>query len=50
VAGESFEEVRELVEDGVSFAPASAADDRGEAFDETRFANVRVEHYVRARR
>jgi predicted RNase H-like HicB family nuclease len=46
VAGESYEDVRRLVEDGVPFALASAAEDRGEAFDEARFATVSVEHYV----
>jgi predicted RNase H-like HicB family nuclease len=48
VAGETYEEVRRLVEDGISFALASAAQDRGEAFDEARFASVSVEHYVPA--
>jgi predicted RNase H-like HicB family nuclease len=48
VAGESFEEVRQLVDDGVTFALASAADERGEGFDEGRFASVTVEHYVPA--
>ncbi len=48
VAGETFEEVRALVEDGVAFALASAAEDRGENFDEDRFADVTVEHYVPA--
>ena len=48
VAGETYEEVRQLVEDGVSFALASAAEDGGEAFDEERFASVTVEHYVPA--
>lgn len=48
VAGETFEEVRALVEDGVAFALASAAEDRGEDFDEDRFADVTVEHYVPA--
>lgn len=48
VASESFEQARQLVEDGVSFALASAAEDLGESFDEARFAAVKVEHYVRA--
>jgi predicted RNase H-like HicB family nuclease len=48
VAGESYEEVRQLVEDGVSFALASAAEDRGEVFDEDGFASIRVEHFVPA--
>jgi predicted RNase H-like HicB family nuclease len=48
VAGESFEQVRQLVEDGVSFALASAAEDRGESFDEACFADTKVEHYVPA--
>jgi predicted RNase H-like HicB family nuclease len=48
VAGESYEEVRGLAEEGVPFALASAAEDRGEGFDESRFAAVTVEHYVPA--
>ena len=48
VAGESYDEVRQLAENGVSFALASAAEERGEAFDEERFAAVIVEHYVPA--
>lgn len=48
VAGESYEEVRRLAEDGVSFALASAAEDRGEAFEEDAFASVSIEHYVPA--
>jgi predicted RNase H-like HicB family nuclease len=48
VAGQSYEEVRLLVEDGVSFALASAAAERGEDFDESRSASVTVEHYVPA--
>jgi predicted RNase H-like HicB family nuclease len=48
VAGESYEEVRQLVEDGVSFALASAAEERGDGFDESCFASVSVEHYVPA--
>jgi predicted RNase H-like HicB family nuclease len=48
VAGETFEQLRALVEDGVRFALASAADERGEDFDEDRFAGVTVEHYVPA--
>ena len=48
VAGDSYEEVRQLVDDGVTFALASAAEDRGEGFDETRFADVAVEHSFRA--
>lgn len=48
VAGETYEEARQLAEDGVSFALASAAEDRGEVFDEERFASVSVEHYVPA--
>ena len=43
VAGDSYEEVCQLAEDGVSFALASAAEDRGEVFDEERFASVSVE-------
>ena len=48
VTGQSYEEVRRLAEDGVSFALASAAEDRGEEFDENRFASVSIEHYVPA--
>ena len=38
VTAESYEEVRRLAEDGVSFALASAAEDRGESFDEEQLA------------
>ena len=48
VAGDSYEEVRGLVDDGITFALACAADERGERFDEERFAAVAVEHYVPA--
>jgi predicted RNase H-like HicB family nuclease len=48
VAGETYEDVRQLAEDGVSFALASAAEDRGESFDEGQFASVSIEHYVPA--
>jgi predicted RNase H-like HicB family nuclease len=48
VAGESYEEVRRLAEDGIAFALANAAGGRGEAFDEERFASVSIEHYVPA--
>jgi predicted RNase H-like HicB family nuclease len=48
VAGETYEQVRELVEDGASFALASAAEDRGDEFDESQFADVALEHYVPA--
>jgi predicted RNase H-like HicB family nuclease len=48
VAGGSYEEVRGLVNDGVSFALAGAAEDRGEVFDEARYARVAVEHFVPA--
>jgi predicted RNase H-like HicB family nuclease len=48
VAGETYEEVRRLVEDGVTFALASAAEERGEAFDEDQFAGTELEHYVPA--
>lgn len=46
VAGSSYAEVRELVVDGVSFALASEAEERGETFDESRFAEVVLEHFV----
>jgi predicted RNase H-like HicB family nuclease len=48
VAGESHEEVRRLAEDGVSFALASNAEDRGEVFDEQGVASVSVAHFVPA--
>jgi len=48
VAGETYDEVRRLAEDGVTFALASAAEDRGEAFDEEQFAGIELEHYVPA--
>jgi predicted RNase H-like HicB family nuclease len=48
VAGESYDEVRQLVGDGVTFALASVAEERGDRFDEDRFAEVTVEHYVPA--
>jgi predicted RNase H-like HicB family nuclease len=46
--GETYEEVRRLAEDSMSFAVASAAEDRGETFDEEHFASVSIEHYVTA--
>ena len=48
VAGDSYEAVRQLVEDGVAFGLATAAEDRGDEFDETRFASVAIEHFVPA--
>ena len=48
VAAASYDEMRALVEDGVSFALASAAEDRGETADEAQFAGVALEHYVPA--
>jgi predicted RNase H-like HicB family nuclease len=48
VTGETYEEVRRLAEDGVSFALATAAEDRGAAFNEEEFASVSIEHYVPA--
>ena len=48
VAGETYEAVRQLVDDGVTFALASAAENGGEGFDEERFASVAVEHFVPA--
>lgn len=48
VAGDSYEEVRRLVEDGVSFALAGAAEDRGEDSDASQFTDVALEHYVPA--
>ena len=48
VAGLTYDEVRELAADGVSFAVASAAEDRGEVFCELRFISVRAEHYLPA--
>jgi predicted RNase H-like HicB family nuclease len=48
VAGDTYDEVRQLVTDGVTFALASAADERGEDSDEARFAGAIVEHYIPA--
>jgi predicted RNase H-like HicB family nuclease len=48
VAGNTYDEVRALVEECVAFALASAAEERGEEFDEQRFADLAVEHYVPA--
>jgi predicted RNase H-like HicB family nuclease len=48
VAGKTYEEVRRLAEDGVSFALASTIEDRDHAFDEGRFASVSTEHCVPA--
>ena len=48
VAGETYEQVRELVGEGITFALASAAEDRSEGFDEARFASIAVEHYIPA--
>ena len=48
VAGKNYEEVRRLAEDGLAFALANEAEDRGEGFDEERFASVRVQHNVPA--
>jgi len=48
VAGRTYDEVRELVLEGVSFALASEAEERGEGFDEARFAKIVIEHYVPA--
>jgi predicted RNase H-like HicB family nuclease len=46
VAGETYEDVRQLAEDGATFALASAADERGELFDEERYAGVALEHHI----
>jgi predicted RNase H-like HicB family nuclease len=48
IGAASYDEVRALVADGVSFALASAAEDRGETMDEARYAGVSLEHYVPA--
>ena len=48
VAGETYEEVRRLAEDGVPYALASAGEECGERFDEERFACVSLEHDVPA--
>lgn len=48
VAGASYAQVRQLVDDGVAFALASVAEDRGDNFDETRYSGVSVEHFVPA--
>ena len=48
VAGDTFEQVRELVDGGVRFALAAAAEEGGDTFDERRFTDVAIEHYVPA--
>jgi predicted RNase H-like HicB family nuclease len=48
VAGETYEAVRALVNDGITFALASAAEHRGKPFDESRFTGASVEHFVPA--
>ena len=48
VAGETYEEARRLAEDGVGFALASEAEERGAGYDEELFAAVSVEHYLPA--
>lgn len=48
VAGGSYAKTREMAQDGVAFGLACQAEDRGEAFDQRRFARVSVEHYVQA--
>jgi predicted RNase H-like HicB family nuclease len=48
VVGDTYDEVRALANEGVAFALAAAAEERGEAFEETRFADVEIEHYVPA--
>lgn len=48
VAGETYDEVRQLAADGVTFALASTAEERGEAFDEERYAGANLEHYIPA--
>ena len=48
VAGQTYDEVRRIADDGLRFALASAAEDRGEAFNEQSFASMDVEHYVPA--
>jgi predicted RNase H-like HicB family nuclease len=48
VAGETYEEVRQMAANGVTFALASAAEDRGETYDEERYASVKLEHYIPA--
>ncbi|UTI62996.1 hypothetical protein NBH00_16715 [Paraconexibacter antarcticus] len=45
VAGDTYDDVRALVEDGVAFALTCAAEDRGETVDETALV---VEHFVPA--
>jgi predicted RNase H-like HicB family nuclease len=44
VAGETYDEVRRLAGDGIRFALASVAEDRGDVFDEADFESVKVEH------
>lgn len=48
VAGETYDDVRALVNDGIAFALASVAEDAGEPFDESRYADVQVEHFIPA--
>jgi predicted RNase H-like HicB family nuclease len=48
LAGETYEEVRRLAEDGVPFALASEAEERGEGFDEQHFVGADLEHHLAA--
>jgi predicted RNase H-like HicB family nuclease len=49
VAGASYEEVRRLAVDGVTFALASQAEDAGKSFNEASFSGVVLEHNLSAR-
>jgi hypothetical protein len=46
LAGVTYEEVRRLAEDGVSFALSSEAEARGDGFDEGRFVGGNLEHEI----
>jgi hypothetical protein len=48
MAAPTYDDVRQLAEDGAPFALASAGENRGDEFDEARFANIELEHFVPA--
>jgi hypothetical protein len=48
VAAPTYDDVRQLAEDGAAFALANAAENRGVEFEEARFANIELEHFVPA--
>lgn len=47
--GETYDAVRELALDGAPFALACEAEDRDERFDEPRFVDVELAHFVLTR-